>query len=116
MSIQQNTPNLRILAGGTVAKYAAVKADGTAQNGASTTRTHIGFAQNAAASGEQLDVRMTHAGTCKAIANAAITVGATVYYDANGRIGVTATSNTAIGIALTAASGAGSIIEILPFG
>jgi hypothetical protein len=58
---------------------------------------------------------MPCAGTAKVEAAAAIAKDATVYYDANGTVGTTATNNTAVGIALQAASGAGSIIEIMPF-
>jgi hypothetical protein len=86
------------------------------QNGASTTRTHIGVAQDDQATvGGFVPIRMAHAGTAKVTANAAISAGALVFYDANGRIGTTSASNTAVGIALEAASGAGSVIEVMMF-
>ena len=115
MSTQTDVPNLAIVATAAVGRYTVVTAAGAVQNGASVTRTHVGIAQQDYASGEVMQVRMPHAGSAKVVANAAIAVNALVYYDANGRVGTTAASNTAVGIALTAASGAGSIIEMLPF-
>lgn len=62
--------------------------------------------------GEYHAVRLVTAqGTCKMVANAAIALGAEVYGDANGTVGVTST-NPLRGIALSAASAAGSIIEV----
>src|SRR5437868_23517 len=105
MSIQQNAPNLAILAGVALTRYLLVKADGTLC-GVSTTRIHVGVTQEDQATvGQPVTVRMTHAGSCKVKANAAFAAAALLYYDANGTVGTTAASNTPIGIAMQAASG-----------
>ena len=115
MSIQQNAPNLAIAAGVALTRYLLVTQAGTLC-GVSTTRTHIGVTQEDQATvGKTVTVRMPHAGTAKIKTNAAIAAGAAVYYDANGTIGTTSASNTQVGIAMEAASGAGSIIEVMLF-
>jgi hypothetical protein len=114
MSTQTDAPNLAIVATGTVGRHTLVTAAGVVQNGASVTRTHVGIAQQDYVTGDVMQVRMPHAGSAKVVASVAIAVGALLYYAANGKVGTTATSNTAVGIALTAASGDGSIIEMLP--
>lgn len=67
------------------------------------------------ASGDVVSVRLrTAQGTCQMIAAAAITLGAAVYTAASGKISSTATATGfLIGEALEAASGNGSLIEVL---
>jgi len=52
-------------------------------------------------------------GTMPMIANNAIAVGGTVYTAAAGKVSATATSATIVGIALTASSADGDMIEVL---
>lgn len=53
-------------------------------------------------------------GTCRMVASGAITAGAVVYTAAAGKISATqATGAFEVGIALTAAAGDGSVIEVL---
>lgn len=67
------------------------------------------------AAGEIVSVRLRSAsGTCKMVASAAITAGAPVFNAADGKIA--ASGNNAIGYALEAASGDGSVIEVLTIG
>jgi hypothetical protein len=63
--------------------------------------------------GQSYAVRLrTAQGTCLMVAAVAIAAGVSVYADANGQVGVTGT-NPLIGTSLAAASGAGSVIEVL---
>lgn len=55
----------------------------------------------------------TSAGTTPMVAAGAITAGSLVYTAANGQVSTTSTSALLVGIALNAASGAGSVIEVL---
>jgi hypothetical protein len=112
MAVQNLDGYVKLAAGATITPGLLVKADGTLQNGASTTKTHVGVSIENADSG-QLTTLINPAGkVVKLKTNAAIAVGAAVYYDANGTIGTTAASNTQIGVAIDAASGAGSLIEV----
>lgn len=116
MATQTNAPNLSINAGASLVRWRFVKADGT-YCGVSATRTHVGVTQeDQATSGSPVSVRMPQAGTLKVEAAGAIAAAAAVFYDTNGRVGTTSASNTQVGVALQAASGAGSMIEIQPFG
>lgn len=111
MAVQNLDGTLKIAAGATLTPGLLVKADGTLC-GVSTTKTHVGVSQENAVTG-QLTTLINPAGkNLKVQANAAITAGAAVYYDANGTVGTTAASNTQLGVAIDAASGAGSIIEV----
>lgn len=75
---------------------------------------YIGVTQHQADSGEQVTVRMANPeGTLKVAAGAAVSVGATVYGAADGKVSSTA-SGAPQGIALDAASGDGSVIEVSP--
>ena len=115
MSVQQNAPNIAILTTVAVTKYKLVTPTG-ALCVVSTTRTHLGVTQEDQATvGLAVPVRMSHAGSCKVTAAVAFAVGALLYYDAAGQVGTTSASNTAIGVAMEAASGAGSIVEMMPF-
>jgi len=111
MSVNNLDGAIKLAAGTTITPGLLVKPDGTLC-GASTTKTHAGVSIENAVSG-QLTTLINPAGkNMKVKANAAIAVGAAVYYDANGTVGTTAASNTQLGTAIDAATGAGSIIEV----
>lgn len=112
MSVQTNNPSIAITAGEALAAYRLIQQDGTYADGDSTV-DHIGVNQFAQASGEEASVRLLTAGTCKMTAAEAITAGATVYKAADGKVGLTG-ANAVVGIAMEAASGDGSIIEVCP--
>jgi len=79
------------------------------------TSDFIGYVEYAAAVGEPVTIRpRTMDGTKKAVASAAIGVGAVVYGSANGRVSTTA-SGSPIGLAVEAATAAGDIIEIIEY-
>lgn len=66
------------------------------------------------ASGENIGVRLINkAGTVALEANGAFAVNAVIYGTANGRVDDVATSAVKIGRALTAATAAGDIVEVL---
>lgn len=103
------------IANGAIAQFARVKLTAADTVGvAGAADVEIGVAEVAAfKAGDDVPVRLrSAAGTYKYIAAAAIAAGAEVYGDASGEVGTTNT-NPAIGTALQAASGAGSIIEVL---
>lgn len=112
MSVQYDSPRGSILTTVAVVANRLVKFDGS-YCGVSTTRDHIGITQEAQANvGKPVTLRKPGCTfSDKVEAAAAISAGAIIYYDTNGRVGTTSASNTRIGRALTAASGAGSIIE-----
>lgn len=72
----------------------------------------VGLLQDNVPSGEAAGVRVS--GKSKGVAGAAITAGAKVTADANGRL-VTATASTdnCLGVALSAAAALGEVIEVL---
>lgn len=113
MSIQYDSSRGSILAGAALVANRLVKNDGT-YCAVSTTRNDVGITQEAQATiGKPVTVRKRGVNfSDKVEAAVAISAGAVVYYDANGRVGTTSASNTRLGVALTAASGAGSIIEV----
>lgn len=110
-------PKRAFPAGGAIAQFARVKlvagqlavcvaADGPG--------VELGTIETQAfAAGELHAVRLVTAqGTTKMLAAGAIAAGAEVYADANGQVGTTNT-NPLRGIALSAATAAGSVIEVL---
>lgn len=111
MSQFTNNPGRNITAGGTITEHLLVKADGTL-TAADANRDWIGSSLEPRTSGQSLPIRFASAGSHKLTAAAAISAGAIVYKAANGQIGTTNT-NARVGIALEAASGAGSIIEVV---
>jgi Uncharacterized conserved protein (DUF2190) len=117
MSVQYDSSRGSILAGAALVANRLVKYDGT-YCAVSTVRNHAGITQEAQpTTGKPVTVRKPGCNfSDKVETAAAISAGAAVYYDTNGRIGTTSASNTQVGIALTAASGAGSVIEVLFFG
>lgn len=101
-------------AGGAIAQFLRVKLGSGVLSAAGAEDEDIGTIEIAAlASGDKVPVRIWNAqGTRKMVASAAITSGAKVYGAAGGKISSTATGN-AIGIALEAAAGNNSVIEVL---
>lgn len=116
MSTQYKSPEGAILAGATLSPYLLVTALGVLC-AVSATRNDVGITQESAASGQRVTIRKRGSYLSdKVVAAVAIAVGAAVYYDSAGRVGTTSASNTQVGIALTAATAAGDIIEVAFFG
>lgn len=113
MAVQTNNPAIDRPLSATVAAHRLITAAG-AQCALDDNRDWIGASQQAGDSGDRIGVRLPSAGTMKLEASEAISSGDRVYKAADGKISATSTSSIAVGIALEAASGAGSIIEILP--
>jgi hypothetical protein len=121
MATQNDGPNLSLIASVAVVIGQLVKLTASLVNGvpsvalcaADATVDAIGVAvENQPTVNGRIAVRMLRGRTSKMLTNAAVTLGAIVYKDASGKIGTTNT-NARIGIALQAASGAGSLIEVL---
>lgn len=84
-------------------------------NTATNADEPVGVALHDADSGEEVTVDLIgHGKTMEMTASGSISEGASVYAAAGGKIGTTS-ANRRIGIALQAASGDGSIIEVLPY-
>jgi len=84
---------------------------------AGTGEVHIGIVQPSPliANGSPVTLKLANApGTVKVVAGGAVTIGATLYGAAAGRVD-DVSSGSAIGIALNSAGAAGDIIEMLPF-
>lgn len=83
---------------------------------ADATHNGIGVVQEAAASGDQVTVKLEQnsPGTMKMVAAGAVTALATVYGTADGKIDDGAGQGPAVGIALEAATADADIIEVLP--
>lgn len=105
------------VAAGTIAQYSrVVLGSGGTITAAVLADREIGIAMDRAVSGDPVSVKLrSGAGTCKAIAAAAITRGASVFSAAAGKVSVSATGAFNLGIALEAATADGDIIEILYF-
>lgn len=115
---QVATPTRTFVAGGAIPRFARVKLVAGELAVAVLDDYDIGTIQDAAfAAGEERAVRLrTAQGTEQAIAAKAITAGSVVYTAAAGKVSDTnAAGSFRRGLALTAASGDGSVIEILPF-
>jgi len=100
-------------AGAAIAQYLRVKYASSVLATASSTEQEVGTMEVASfASGDVVSVRLrTAQGTCKMVASEAITACAPIYAAASGKV---ASSGTVlIGYAITAASGDGSVIEVL---
>lgn len=93
---------------GTLAQYQPVQLSGAA---ATAGGNAIGFTNVAAVAGDRVPV--TVIGTSLAVAGAAITAGALVEVHTTVTQVVTKSSGVSIGRALSAASAAGDIIEVL---
>lgn len=107
MSQYRPTLTLSIVAAAALLAERFVTAAG-AQTGADGNA--LGVALASGATGEQVPV--VALGTAVVEAGAAITAGATVKADAQGRAIAWATSGARLGVALQAASGAGARIEV----
>ena len=104
---------IRIPAGAVLPAYVLVTAAGVVVAGAQVTKVHVGLTQEIASAVGKLVTLINPTGKyAKVLANAAFAAGAALYYDANGAVGTTATSNTQIGVAIDAATGAGSIVTV----
>lgn len=97
-----------LTAGAAVAQYQPVQANGSPATAAGNA---VGFARQAAASGERVPV--TVHGTTIAIAGAAIAAGALVEVGTTVTKVVTRSAGVSIGRALTAAAADGDQIEVL---
>lgn len=111
MSVNNLDGFCRIVAAATIPVGVLVKPDGTLC-AVSTTKTHAGVSNEAAVSGQLVTLINPSGKIVRVQASVAIAVGAAVYYAAAGQIGITSASNTQLGSALEAASGAGSIIAV----
>jgi len=115
---QYNEGKKAFTAGGTIARFATVKlssSSGTVVEVCGSNESNIGFAAEAAVSGETLTVFLKNTGgTFRALAHGAITVGATLYNAASGRL--VHEGGTARYVALEAATAQGDVIEVLPNG
>lgn len=102
-------------AGAAIAQYLRVKLSAGVLATAGATENEIGTIERASfASGDKRSVRLKNAqGTRKMVAAAAVSQYANVYGAAGGKVDDTANENF-LGIALEAASGDGSVIEVLP--
>lgn len=107
-----NTELIAVLASSTLVPYRLVTAAG-AYCGLDTTQNHIGVSVENAISGDSVTLRLPNAGTVKTTASEAIAAGDQLYKAASGKVSKTATGSVLIGIAVTAASGDGSIFEAL---
>lgn len=110
-------PCKTFIASEAIARYLRVKLSSGETAIAAATDEDIGVAEKEAYADADLHaVRLrTASGTCKMVASAAITNGATVYGAAAGKVSATPNGNVR-GIALEAAAGDGSIFEVLAIG
>ena len=112
MATQSDSPK-SFLAGEAIAAFLRVKAYGRTAYLADATDYGIGVAQIGVAISVDVEIRLdSHGGSSKMTASGAISAGAKVYAAASGKIAATGT--LLIGTALDAASGNGSVIEVLP--
>ena len=115
MSRTQESP-ITITAGEDVEPYRRVKFNGTAWVYADSggTDAHQAITIDRIDSGETGAAALPgHPGTIMMEASGAISAGAAVYGDTDGKITATSTSNgNAIGVALEAASADGAVIEV----
>lgn len=101
--------------GTTIAQHLRVTLSSGELAVAGITAREVGTALQAVVDGDMCAVRLrTAPGTTKMVASEAISSGAAVYTAASGKVSDTAASTSYyIGTALEAASGDGSIIEVL---
>lgn len=115
MSQQVDTAFKTFQAGAAIAQYLRVKLSAGKLAASGVDDDDLGQIEDASfADLDYRRVRLRNAmGTAKFVAAGAITAGAKVYQAASGKISATA-SGRLIGLALEAASGNNSIIEVLP--
>jgi len=115
---QYNEGKKAFTAGGTIARFATVKlssSSGTVVEVCGSNESNIGFAAEAAVSGDTMTVFLKNTGgTVRALAHAAIAAGDTLYNAAAGRL--VNTGGTARYVALEAATAQDEIIEVMPNG
>jgi hypothetical protein len=116
MALESNLTCVTLEAGGDLSAgqllFVDVAADGQVDVVASAGADAIGVLQNdPAAAGRAASVAVL--GVSKVVAGAAVTAGARVQSDASGRAIAAATGDVVLGRALTAASAAGEVIEVL---
>jgi len=115
---QYNEGKKAFTAGGTIARFATVKlssSSGTVVEACGSNESNIGFAADAAVSGETLTVFLKNAGgTFRGLAYAAISAGDTLYNAASGRL--VNTGGDARYVALEAATAQDDVIEVMPNG
>ncbi len=102
-------------AGEALAAHRRVKLDSTAGQViyADAADDYVGVTLDAAASGGQVAVKLKRAscGTVEIEESASLTVNATVYGAADGKVGSASTGNDKYGKVLEAASGDGAVVE-----
>ncbi|HUS46003.1 MAG TPA: capsid cement protein [Phycisphaerae bacterium] len=115
MSIQTESPKT-FIATAAVTAFRRVKltaSSGTAVEHSGAGEAAIGTAQNTAAIGEEVSVRLDNAGgTHRCVAAGTVVIGAAVYNAATGYVD-DASSGTSIGTALEGVSNAGDVLEVL---
>lgn len=116
MSGYVETPTRGFAAGAAIAQFLRVKLSAGVLAACDATDAGIGSLEEAAlAANDFVTVRLWNAqGTRKMVAAGAITQYANVYGAASGKVDDVANENF-VGIAMTAASGSGSVIEVLTF-
>ena len=105
-------PNLRfsLPAGGDVARHRFVSVNATGTGVQATAATEvIGASMNASKEGQVVEIAD---GIVMVEAAGAITAGVAVYADAEGKATVTKGTGSMAGVAVTAATGAGSLVAI----
>ncbi len=109
------TPTRTFIAGAAIDPYRRVTlSSGKLALAGITTRELGTLEEESFADGDIRAVRLrTAQGTCKMVANAAISAGAAVFTAANGKIGPSASTAFKIGTALEAATADGDVIEVL---
>lgn len=114
MFVEGNTHTF--VAGAALSKGTRVKISSGKLAAAGATDVYIGWMnERALADGDLASVRLrTASGTVEMVASAAISAGATVELAASGKI-ATFSAGTKCGVAVAAASGDGSVIEVVPF-
>lgn len=116
MSQQVDTLFRTFTAGAAIGRFIRVKlTSGKLAVAVAADRDYLGTIEEAAFA--DLDVRRvrlrTAQGTAKMVADAAVTLGATVFTRAAGKVGATAVGSFIIGVALEAAAADGDVIEVL---
>ena len=114
---QYNTGFKAFIANEAITRHTTVKLTGSTGDHVSvcgSNEANLGFADDTVASGEYLTVKLKNTGgTLKAMAGAAVTVGAALYNQASGKV-TSEAGGTQRYVALEAADADGDVIEVLP--
>lgn len=120
MTTQTNAPNISGIAGAAIVAYRMVKMDTATQTYVHCTATAadvpVGVAQNGAATGEQVTIRLLTAGTFKGVVSSSCLKGAKLYTDAAGKLADVASTGRHVGYAMEAGSGDNSVVECISSG